>query len=82
MWKSVRTLYRKNFNSERVGTLYDIVACCDVDENKSNYVGSVFSCKSYISIEDFVKHKDMEVVVILTKVVNTISMQKYAYQMT
>ena len=57
----------KIFIPERVGTLYEIVACCDVDENKSNYVGSVFSCKSYISIEDFVKHKDMEVVVILTK---------------
>ena len=66
MWKSVRTLYRKNFIPESWYP-YDIVACCDVDENKSNYVGSVFSCKSYISIEDFVKHKDMEVVVILLK---------------
>ena len=53
--------------SEKVGTLYQVVACCDVDKKKSTYVGNIFSCRSYNSIEEFVKHKEMKVVVILTK---------------
>ena len=52
---------------ERVGNLYQVIACCDVDKNKSNYVGKKFSCKSYNSIDEFVRHKGMEVVIILTK---------------
>ena len=53
--------------SERVGTLYQVIACCDVDKKKSTYVGNIFSCRSYNDIEEFVQHKEMEVVVILTK---------------
>ncbi len=53
--------------SERVGNLYEVVACCDVDGKKSKYVGNIFSCKSYDNIEEFVQHENMEVVVILTK---------------
>ena len=53
--------------SEKVGTLYEVIACCDVDKKKSTYVGNIFSCRSYNNIEKFVKHKEMEVVVILTK---------------
>ena len=53
--------------SERVGTLYQVIACCDVDKKKSTYVGNIFSCRSYNNIEEFVQHKEMEVVVILTK---------------
>ena len=53
--------------SERVGTLYQVIACCDVDKKKSKYVGNIFSCRSYDNIEKFVQHKEMEVVVILTK---------------
>ena len=53
--------------SERVGTLYQVVACCDVDKKKSKYVGNIFSCRSYNNIEEFVQHKKMEVVVILTR---------------
>ena len=52
---------------ERVGNLYEVIACCDVDRKKSTYVGNIFSCKSYNNIEKFVQHKDMEVVLILTK---------------
>ena len=53
--------------SERVGTLYQVVACCDVDKKKSEYVGNIFSCESYNNIEEFVQHKNLEVVLILTK---------------
>ena len=53
--------------SERVGTLYQVVACCDVDKKKSKYVGNIFSCRSYNNIEEFVQHEKMEVVVILTR---------------
>ena len=53
--------------SERVGTLYQVVACCDVDKEKSTHVANIFSCKPYNDIEDFIKHKSMEVVLILTK---------------
>ncbi len=52
---------------ERVGTNYQVVACCDVDKKKGAYVGNIFSCKSYNKIEEFVQHNNMEVVVILTK---------------
>ncbi len=52
---------------ERVGNLFQVVACCDVDKNKSNNVARVFSCKSYNNLEEFVKNKDIEVVLILTK---------------
>ena len=52
---------------ERVGNLFQVVACCDVDKNKSNNVAKVFSCKSYNNLEEFVKNKDIEVVLILTK---------------
>ena len=38
-----------------------------MDEKKSTYIGNIFSCRSYNNIEKFVKHKEMEVVVILTK---------------
>ena len=58
---------QKIFVSERVGSLYQIVACCDVDKKKSTRVGNVFSCESYEKIEEFVRHKNMEVVIILTK---------------
>ena len=53
--------------SERVGTLYEVVACCDVDKKKSSYVGNIFSCKSYNTIDEFVQHENMEIVIILTK---------------
>ncbi|MAK09813.1 MAG: hypothetical protein CML36_04980 [Rhodobacteraceae bacterium] len=53
--------------SERVGTLYEVVACCDVDIKKSDYVGNIFSCEPYNNIEEFVKHKNMEIVLILTR---------------
>ena len=52
---------------ERVGGLYEVVACCDVDENKSKYVAESFSCKAFSDINKFVEYKGMEVVVILTK---------------
>ncbi len=52
---------------ERVGELYEVVACCDVDENKCKNVAKIFSCKAFNDINEFVKYKDMEVVVILTK---------------
>ena len=55
------------FISERVGDLYEVVAVCDVDINKSTYVASMFSCKSYNNIQEFVQQKDIEVVIILTK---------------
>ena len=38
---------KKIFISEIVGDIYQIVACCDVDKKKSNYVGDIFSCKPY-----------------------------------
>ena len=63
---------KKILISEKVGTLYQVIACCDVDEKKSTYVGNIFSCRSYNNIEKFVKHKEMEVVVILTKLINNI----------
>ena len=53
--------------SERVGTLYEVVACCDIDIKKSDYVGNIFSCEPYNNIEEFVKHKNMEIVLILTR---------------
>ena len=53
--------------SERVGTLFKVVACCDIDKKKSTYVGNIFSCKSYNNIDEFVQHEDMEAVVILTR---------------
>ncbi len=53
--------------SERVGSLYEVIACCDVDKNKSTSVGNIFSCRSYNNIEKFIQHKNMEVVLILTK---------------
>ena len=49
----------------RVGDLYEVVACCDVDENKSNSVAKHFSCKAFNDIGEFVQYKGMEVVVIL-----------------
>ena len=58
---------KKILISERVGTLYEVVACCDVDIKKSDYVGNIFSCEPYNNIEEFVKHKNMEVVLILTR---------------
>ena len=51
----------------RVGTLYQVVACCDVDEKKSTYVGNIFSCKSYNNIDEFVEHEGIEAVIILTR---------------
>ena len=53
--------------SERVGTLFQVVACCDVDIKKSNYVANIFSCEPYSIIDRFVEHEDMEVVLILTR---------------
>ena len=52
---------------ERVGSLYEVIAVCDIDIKKSTYVANIFSCKAYNSIEEFVQQKNMEVVVILTK---------------
>ena len=52
---------------ERVGQLYEVIACCDVDEKKSNYVAEIFSCKAFNDINEFIKCKGMEVVVVLTK---------------
>ncbi len=52
---------------ERVGDLYEVVACCDVDKNKSNNVAKNLSCKAFSDINDFVQYKGMEIVVILTK---------------
>ena len=52
---------------ERVGDLYEVVACCDVDKNKSNNVAKSLSCKAFSDINDFVQYKGMEIVVILTK---------------
>ena len=49
---------QKIFISERVGTLYQVIACCDVDKKKSTYVGNIFSCRSYNNIEKFVQHKE------------------------
>ena len=60
------TLHTENFISKRVGSLYQVVAA-DVDKKKSDYVGNIFSCKSYDSIEEFILHKNMEVVIVLTK---------------
>ena len=57
----------KIFIPGRVGDLYEIVACCDVDNVKSNNVGKKLSCQPYNNIDEFVKHKNMEIVVILTK---------------
>ena len=37
---------------ERVGELYDVVACCDVDPKKSKYVSERFSCKAFNDIEE------------------------------
>ena len=51
----------------RVGELYEVVACCDVDESKSKYVAETFSCKAFNDINEFVQYKGMEVVLILTK---------------
>ena len=36
---------------ERVGELYDVVACCDIDPKKSKYVAERFSCKAFNDIE-------------------------------
>ena len=58
---------QKIFIPERVGNFYEVVAVCDVDRKKSNYVANIFSCKSYNNIQEFVQQKNMEVVVILTK---------------
>ena len=49
---------------ERVGELYEVVACCDVDEKKSKYVAEVYSCKAFNDINEFIQFKGMEVVVI------------------
>ena len=57
----------KIFIPERVGDLYEIVACCDVDKVKSDNVGKKLSCQAYNNIDEFVKHKSMEMVVILTR---------------
>ena len=57
--------------------VYEVVACCDVDENKSKIVAERFSCKAFSDINDFIQYNDMEVVVILTKAVNIMNMQKY-----
>ena len=46
---------------ERVGELYDVVACCDVDPKKSNYVAKRFSCRAFNDIEAFVRFESMEV---------------------
>ena len=52
---------------ERVGDLYEVVACCDVDKAKSDNVGKTLRCQAYNNIDEFVKHKSMEMVVILTR---------------
>ena len=57
----------KIFIPERVGDLYEIVACCDVDKAKSDNVGKTLRCQAYNNIDEFVKHKSMEMVVILTR---------------
>ena len=57
----------KIFIPGRVGDIYEIVACCDVDNVKSNNIGKKLSCQPYNNINEFVKHKNMEIVLILTK---------------
>ena len=44
---------KKILISERVGALFEVVACCDIDKKKSTDVGNVFSCISYNDIEEF-----------------------------
>ena len=46
----------KIFIPGRVGDLYEIIACCDVDNVKSNNVGKKLSCQPYNNINEFVKH--------------------------
>ena len=58
---------QKIFIPERVGNLYEVVAVCDVDIEKSTYVANIFSCKAYNSIQEFVQQEYMELVIILTK---------------
>ena len=57
----------KIFIPGRVGDLYEIVACCDVDKIKSESVGERLNCKPYYTLDKFLRHKSMEIVVILTK---------------
>ncbi|MDC3107611.1 Gfo/Idh/MocA family oxidoreductase [Paracoccaceae bacterium] len=52
---------------ERVGELYEVVACCDVDEKKSNYVAERYSCEAFSNINEFIKCEGMEFVLVLTK---------------
>ena len=52
---------------ERVGELYEVVACCDVDGDKSKHVAKIFSCRAFNDINEFTQCKEMEVIVILTK---------------
>ena len=51
---------QKIFIPERVGNLYEVVAVCDVDIEKSTYVANIFACKAYNSIQEFVQKKNME----------------------
>ena len=52
---------QKIFIPERVGNLYEVVAVCDIDIKRSNYVANIFSCNAYNSIQEFVQQKNMEV---------------------
>ena len=56
----------KIFIPGRVGDIYEIVACCDVNNVKSNNVGKKLSCQPYNNINDFhilMFHKFVNIVV-------------------
>ena len=72
-----RHYLEKILTPERVGELYEVVACCDVDEIKSKYVAETFSCKPFNDINEFIQYKGMEIVVILT--IGSINVNKQHY---
>ena len=52
---------------EKIKKLFKVIACCDVDSEKSSRIASILDCKSFQDINDFLYNNDMDMVLVLTK---------------
>ena len=57
----------KILRSRKLETLFKVVACCDIDLVKCNKVETVFKCKSFQNINEFLENNDMNIVLVLTQ---------------
>ena len=53
--------------SDKLGSMFRIVAACDIEEDRRQQIQNEFGCKVYSKIEDMVKDKDIEVIDIATR---------------